>query len=103
MPSRSLQIPPEMTWPKPADWLPPEPAKSIFVRHTIGFGDPITSDDIPPDERLDDGFPQSLEEHIVQSGVRYFKLKISPTSIKRCRGWCGSRSFARNILQPTIS
>ena len=63
---------------QPADWLPPAPAQSIFVRHTVGFGDPITSDDIPPDQRLNDGFPQSLEEYIVQSGVRCFKLKISP-------------------------
>ena len=63
---------------QPADWLPPEPAQSIFVRHTIGFGDPITNADIPAGEQLNDGFPQSLEEYIVQSGVRRFKLKISP-------------------------
>ncbi len=63
---------------QPADWLPPEPAQSVCVRHTVGFGDSIASDDIPPDQRLNDGFPQSLEEHIVQSGVRCFKLKISP-------------------------
>ncbi len=63
---------------QPADWLPHAAARSILVRHTVGFGDPITSDDIPAEEQLDDGFPQSLEEHIVQSGVHCFKLKISP-------------------------
>jgi hypothetical protein len=63
---------------QPADWLPPEPAQSVLVRHTVGFGDPITSNDIPAGERLNDGLPQSLEEHIVRSGVRRFKIKISP-------------------------
>ena len=63
---------------QPADWLPAEPAQSVLVRHTVGFGDPITSHDIPPDQRLNDGFPQSLEDHIVRTGVRCFKLKISP-------------------------
>jgi hypothetical protein len=63
---------------QPVDWLPPNPAQTILVRHTVGFGDPITSDDIPPGQRLDDGLPQSLEEHITQLGVRCFKLKISP-------------------------
>jgi L-alanine-DL-glutamate epimerase-like enolase superfamily enzyme len=63
---------------QPADWLPPESAQSIFVRHTVGFGDPLTDSDVPAGQRIDDGLPQSLEEHIEQSGVRYFKLKISP-------------------------
>jgi hypothetical protein len=63
---------------QPADWLPPMPARLIVVRHTVGFADPIATDDIPAGQRLNDGFPQSLEEHIVQSGVRCFKIKISP-------------------------
>src|SRR5208283_337972 len=47
-------------------------------RHTVGFADPITNGDIPAGERLNDGFPQSLEEYIVKLGVCRFKLKISP-------------------------
>lgn len=68
---------PELAGLRPADWLPPSPSRSIWVRHTVGLGDPLTIAEIPPDERLHDGFPQALEEHIVESGVRYFKIKVS--------------------------
>ena len=60
-----------------ADWLPEKPVESIHVRHTIGLADPLTMADIPMDERLNDGFPQSLEEYIVRTGIRYFKIKVS--------------------------
>ncbi len=62
---------------QPRDWLPPEPLRSVFVRHTVGLGDPLTVGDIPPDERLDDGFPQALEEYVERTGTRYFKVKVS--------------------------
>jgi hypothetical protein len=63
---------------EPADWLPAEPKRSMLVRQTIGLGDPIATGDIPLGERLNDGFPQSVEDYAVQSGIRCFKLKISP-------------------------
>ena len=59
------------------DWLPTQPKRELFVRHTVGLSDPLTSSDIPADERLTDGFPQSLEEYIQKSGLRYFKIKVS--------------------------
>lgn len=61
----------------PADWLPAEPKRSLFVRHTIGLGDPLTVEEISDDERLDDGFPQAMEEYVQQSGMRYFKAKLA--------------------------
>ncbi len=61
----------------PADWLPAKPKESIYVRHTIGLGDPLTAADISIDERLEDGFPQAMEEYVQRSGVRYFKVKLS--------------------------
>lgn len=60
-----------------AEWLPPQPLDSIYVRHTVGLSDPLTAADIGPDERLNDGFPQSLEEYVQQTGLRYFKIKVS--------------------------
>lgn len=60
-----------------ADVLPSDPISSISVRHTTGLGDPLTTADIPDDERLNDGFPQSLEEYLQQTGVRYLKIKVS--------------------------
>jgi len=54
----------------------PAAADSLYVRHTIGFGDPIREADILPADRLRDGIPQSVEAWIRQAGVRYFKIKI---------------------------
>jgi hypothetical protein len=61
----------------PAQWLPAEPRRWVFVRHTVGLGDPLTSSEIAPEERLHDGMPQSLEECIDAGGLRYFKIKVS--------------------------
>ena len=59
------------------DWLPPKPELRVWVRHTVGLGDPLTQADIPAGERLDDGFPQSLEDYVEQTGIRFFKIKVS--------------------------
>jgi hypothetical protein len=62
---------------QPADWLPGQPQRRVFVRHTVGLGDPLTAADIPAGERLNDGFPQALEEYVERTGTRYFKIKVS--------------------------
>ncbi len=61
----------------PRDWLPQKPCDSIYVRHTVGLSDPLTDTEIPSDERLNDGFPQSLEEYIKRDGLRYLKIKVA--------------------------
>lgn len=61
----------------PSEWLPAQPVSSIHVRHTVGLSDPLKNADVPQDERLNDGFPQALEEYVEQSGLRYFKIKVS--------------------------
>lgn len=71
------EIHPRLAGFQPSDWLPPQPRRTIFVRHTVGLADPLTSDSIPCDERLEDGFPQSLEEYIQRCGLRYLKVKVS--------------------------
>lgn len=62
---------------KPADLLPDAPPSKIVVRHTIGLADPLTDADIAPNERLDDGLPQSLEACIQTYGLRHFKIKVN--------------------------
>ena len=62
---------------QPRDWIRREPLDSVYVRHTVGLSDPITREEISDDERLDDGYPQALEEYIQRTGVRYFKVKVS--------------------------
>jgi len=67
---------PELGSAQPADLLPRSPRRSCFVRHTIGLGDPLTPDDIRPEERVDDGLPQDLETSTRTYGLRYFKAKL---------------------------
>ncbi|MFP6618358.1 MAG: hypothetical protein VB877_03355, partial [Pirellulaceae bacterium] len=59
------------------DWLPAQPAGSIYVRHTIGLSDPLTVADIPPGEQLNDGFPQAFEEYVRDDGISYLKVKVA--------------------------
>lgn len=69
-------IHPELAGCSPSDWLPSEPRQSIYVRHTVGLADPLTSADVGPDERLEDGLPQTLEEYVQRSGLKYLKVKV---------------------------
>lgn len=55
--------------------LPPRPRRRIFVRHTVGLGDPIDGTEGAP--RVGDGLPETLEEAVRAYGVRFFKVKIS--------------------------
>lgn len=50
--------------------------QTLFVRHTVGLADPLTDADIPADERVADGLPQSLEASIGAYGLRWFKIKL---------------------------
>jgi hypothetical protein len=61
----------------PRHWLPAAPRTSVFIRHTVGLADPLTAGDIAPGDRLDDGWPQALEEYVEARGVRYIKVKVT--------------------------
>jgi hypothetical protein len=65
---------------EPRDLLPKEPASRIAIRHTVGLVDPIRESDIPANERLRDGLPQSLEACLKHYGIRFLKIKI-PSSL----------------------
>jgi len=60
----------------PPDFLPSEPLQTIVARHTVGLADPLTDEDIAPEERLHDGLPQSLTACIEANGLRHFKIKV---------------------------
>ena len=62
---------------QPADWLPAQPPAQVFCRHTVGLSDALTDEEIPADERVSDGLPQSLVACIRFYGLRHFKLKIN--------------------------
>ena len=74
------KIHPELEGLELAAVLPTAPVRSLHVRHTVGLVDPIRTAAIAPEERLNDGLPQSLEECIQSQGLRYFKIKIGGDS-----------------------
>lgn len=57
--------------------LPLRPVTEINIRHTVGIFDPLTEEDWPAAERLNDGLPETLDDYIKQQGIRYFKVKLS--------------------------
>lgn len=54
-----------------------KPAPSIDLRHTVGLVDPLTAADRPPQERVNDGLPETLDEVVSYYRGRYYKLKVS--------------------------
>ncbi len=70
-------IHPSLAGTQPADWLPAQPPAQVFCRHTVGLSDALTDEEIPADERVTDGLPQSLVACIRFYGLRHFKLKIN--------------------------
>ena len=63
--------------PEPSWALPSAPLETIAVRHCVGLADPIRRGDISPEEELDDGLPQALEDCVAAHGLSYFKVKVS--------------------------
>ncbi len=61
----------------PADYIAREPLPAFHIRHTVGNSDPITAADLPPETRVNDGLPETLEEYVREDGLHYFKLKLS--------------------------
>ena len=62
---------------KLADWIPMQPRQQVYVRHTVGLADPLTAADVSNTDRLDDGFPQTLEQYLRDTGIRYLKIKVA--------------------------
>ena len=57
--------------------LPKTPLAKVRARHTVGLGDPLDSNQIDADDRIDDTLPQSLDQCIQAYGLRHFKIKIN--------------------------
>ncbi|MDA0837397.1 MAG: hypothetical protein O3B01_15100 [Planctomycetota bacterium] len=67
---------PELTGLHPEAIVPIAPLDSVYIRHTVGLGDYLRDAEIPGDDLLNDGLPQSLEAGIRFYGLTYFKLKV---------------------------
>lgn len=70
------QIQPALNGVAVADAVAGSPSRSIAVRHTVGLTDPIEDGDIPAEDLLEDGLPQSLDAYIRRQGLTHFKVKI---------------------------
>tara|TARA_R110002096_G_scaffold116491_1_gene252316 strand:- start:229 stop:1752 length:1524 start_codon:yes stop_codon:yes gene_type:complete len=68
---------PELKGIQLSDHLPAAPRTRFSIRHTVGLADPITSDDLKPEDRVNDGEPETLKEYAQRDGLKYFKVKIS--------------------------
>ncbi|MBL8732640.1 MAG: hypothetical protein JNN13_09760 [Planctomycetes bacterium] len=53
-----------------------EPSLRVTVRHTIGMLDVLRARELPPERRVDDGLPQTLDQDLAAYGLRHFKIKI---------------------------
>ncbi|MCC7399293.1 MAG: mandelate racemase [Planctomycetes bacterium] len=53
-----------------------EPSPRLAVRHTIGMLDVLRARELPPERRVDDGLPQTLDQDLTAYGLRHFKIKI---------------------------
>ncbi len=73
---RLEELRPELGGQSAAGLLPGRPLARIVVRHTIGLIDPLTDDEIAPDDLVDDGLPQSLDASIRAYGLTHFKIKM---------------------------
>ena len=62
---------------KPADFLPEQAKRTMIIRHTVGLADPLTDGDVPLEERLTDGLPQSLAASVQFYGLTHLKIKLS--------------------------
>ena len=69
-------IHPELAGSYAADFLPRQPRRTLIARHTVGLGDYLTDSEVPDDERVDDGLPQSLEACIRAYGLTHYKIKL---------------------------
>ncbi|QDU08748.1 hypothetical protein [Gimesia aquarii] len=60
----------------PNEFLPKQPLTKVIARHTVGLSDPLTAADLTPENKIDDGLPQTLEDCIRFYGLQHFKLKV---------------------------
>ncbi len=73
---RPEKVHPELAGRQLAAWLPPRPVTRFRIRHTVGLADPLVAADLPADQRVNDGLPETLAEYVKTDGLTAFKVKI---------------------------
>jgi|694.fasta_scaffold00333_45 L-alanine-DL-glutamate epimerase-like enolase superfamily enzyme len=63
----------------PADYVLPKQRPTMPLYHLVGALDPLTGDDLK--ERLNDGYPETLEEWLETDGITHLKIKLDGKDI----------------------
>jgi L-alanine-DL-glutamate epimerase-like enolase superfamily enzyme len=63
----------------PKDYVLDKPRPTMPLYHLVGALDPLTAEDLKT--RLDDGYPETLEEWLAVDGVSHLKLKLAGNNI----------------------
>jgi L-alanine-DL-glutamate epimerase-like enolase superfamily enzyme len=63
----------------PSDYLLSKPKPTMPLYHLVGALDPLSNDDVK--QRLNDGYPETLEEWLSLEGITHLKLKLAGNDI----------------------
>ncbi|MCA9133742.1 MAG: mandelate racemase/muconate lactonizing enzyme family protein, partial [Planctomycetales bacterium] len=63
----------------PSDYLSPKPKPTMPLYHLVGALDPLSKEDIK--SRLNDGWPETLEEWLKSDGLTHLKIKLAGNDI----------------------
>lgn len=63
----------------PGDYLSASPKPTMPLYHLVGALDPLSDADIT--QRLDDGYPETLEEWLNKDGITHLKIKLAGNNI----------------------
>ncbi len=63
----------------PSQFLSPKPRPTLPLYHLVGALDPLTDVDIK--NRLNDGYPETLEEWLKTDGISHLKIKLAGNDI----------------------
>lgn len=63
----------------PCDYLSEKPKSTMPLYHLVGALDPLSNDDIKT--RLNDGWPETLEEWLRSDGISHLKIKLDGNNV----------------------
>lgn len=63
----------------PCDYLSSKPKPTMPIYHLVGALDPLSSDDLKT--RLNDGYPETLEEWLAKEGIGSLKVKLAGNNL----------------------
>ncbi|MEM7475525.1 MAG: enolase C-terminal domain-like protein [Planctomycetota bacterium] len=63
----------------PSDYLAPEPKSTMPLYHLVGALDPLSEGELR--ERLNDDYPETLEEWLHRDGISHLKIKLAGNNI----------------------